>query len=276
MPSGARLAIPVKNSVSSRRFRARVFVLSVWCGNWRNPQPRASATFLCNGRHLLHRFPTSRRSRSCPFANMSSDPEQDYFADGMVEDIITALSRFKEFFVIARNSSFTYKGRAVDVKQVGRELGVRYVLEGSVRKVADRVRITGQLIDASTGVHLWADRFDGGLDDIFDLQDQITGASSRRSRRRWKRPRSSVPSANPPRASMPTRSICGAWPALIAPSRGTATGRASKRLTRHCASSTTRSNSTRILPWRMAVPPLVTPMARASAGFQAKRTKLPK
>ncbi len=109
-----------------------------------------------------------------PFNNMSGDPEQDYFADGMVEDIITALSRFKALFVIARNSSFTYKGRAVDVKQVGRELGVRYVLEGSVRKAANRVRITGQLVDTATGAHLWADRFDGGLDDIFDLQDQVT------------------------------------------------------------------------------------------------------
>ena len=105
---------------------------------------------------------------------MSGDPEQDYFADGMVEDIITALSHFKALFVIARNSSFTYKGRAVDVKQVGRELGVRYVLEGSVRKAANRVRITGQLVDTATGAHLWAERFDGGLGDIFDLQDQVT------------------------------------------------------------------------------------------------------
>jgi TolB-like protein len=109
-----------------------------------------------------------------PFINMSGDPEQDYFADGMAEDIITALSHFKALFVIARNSSFTYKGRAVDVKQVGRELGVRYVLEGSVRKAANRVRITGQLVDTATGAHLWADRFDGGLGDVFDLQDQVT------------------------------------------------------------------------------------------------------
>jgi TolB-like protein len=105
---------------------------------------------------------------------MSGDPEQEYFADGMVEEIITALSRFRQLFVIARNSSFTYKGRAVDVKQVGRELGVRYVLEGSVRKAGNRVRITGQLIDCPTGTHLWADRFDGGLQDIFDLQEKIT------------------------------------------------------------------------------------------------------
>lgn len=109
-----------------------------------------------------------------PFTNLSSDPEQEYFAEGMAEDIITALSRFKSLFVIARNSSFTYKGKAVDIKQVGRELGVRYVLEGSVRKAANRVRITGQLVDAATGAHLWADRFDGGLGDVFDLQDQVT------------------------------------------------------------------------------------------------------
>ena len=108
-----------------------------------------------------------------PFQNMSGDPEQEYFADGMVEDIITNLSRIKWLFVIARNSSFTYKGRAVDVKQVGRELGVRYVLEGSVRKAGTRVRITGQLIDAATGAHIWADRFDGALEGIFDLQDQV-------------------------------------------------------------------------------------------------------
>jgi len=109
-----------------------------------------------------------------PFANMSGDAEQEYFADGIVEDIITALSRMSWLFVIARNSSFVYKGRAVDVKQVGRDLGVRYVLEGSVRKSSGLARITGQLIDATTGVHLWADRYDGKLDDIFDLQDQIT------------------------------------------------------------------------------------------------------
>src|SRR5207253_2531625 len=100
--------------------------------------------------------------------------DQEYFADGIVEDIIVGLSRMRWLFVIARNSSFSYKGRNVDVKEVGRELGVRYVLEGSVRKAANRVRITTQLIDASTGAHLWADRLDGALDDIFDLQDQVT------------------------------------------------------------------------------------------------------
>jgi TolB-like protein/class 3 adenylate cyclase len=111
-----------------------------------------------------------------PFQNMSGDAEQEYFADGMAEDIITALSRFKSLFVIARNSSFTYKGKAVDIKQVGRELGVRYVLEGSVRKAGNRVRITGQLIEATTGRHLWADKFDGALEDVFGLQDQVTSS----------------------------------------------------------------------------------------------------
>jgi TolB-like protein/tetratricopeptide (TPR) repeat protein len=111
-----------------------------------------------------------------PFTNMSGDPEQEYFADGIVEEITTALSRFSSLFVIARNSAFTYKGRPVDVKQVGRELCVRYVLEGSVRKASNRVRITGQLIEAEKGTHVWADRYDGDLDDIFALQDKITAS----------------------------------------------------------------------------------------------------
>jgi adenylate cyclase len=111
-----------------------------------------------------------------PFENMSGDPEQEYFADGMVEEIITALSRFKWLFVIARNSSFTFKGRAVDIKEVGRRLGVRYVLEGSVRKASGKVRITGQLIDAITGAHIWADRFERDLKDVFALQDEVTAA----------------------------------------------------------------------------------------------------
>jgi adenylate cyclase len=111
-----------------------------------------------------------------PFQNMSGDPEQEYFADGMVEEIITALSRIRWLFVIARNSSFTYKGQAIDVKQVGRELGVRYVLEGSVRKGGNRVRITAQLIEALSDAHLWADRFDGSLEDIFELQDKVANS----------------------------------------------------------------------------------------------------
>ena len=118
-------------------------------------------------------LPTKPSIACLPFQNLSDDPEQEYFADGMVEEIITALSRMRWLFVIARNSSFTYRNRAVDVKQIGRELGVRYILEGSVRKAANRVRITGQLIDASTGANLWADRFDGGLEEVFDLQDRV-------------------------------------------------------------------------------------------------------
>jgi TolB-like protein len=137
-------------------------------GNADAPPPALGATSLV--------LPDKPSIVVLPFDNLSGDTEQDYFADGIAEDIITGLSRFRQLFVIARNSAFTYKGRAVDVKQVGRELGVRYVLEGSVRKASNRVRITGQLIDASTGVHLWADRFDGALGDIFDLQDYVTEA----------------------------------------------------------------------------------------------------
>jgi TolB-like protein/Flp pilus assembly protein TadD len=111
-----------------------------------------------------------------PFLNMSDDPEQEYFADGMVEEITTALSRFKSLFVISRNSSFTFKGKAIDIKEVGHSLGVRYVLEGAVRKAAGKVRITGQLIDAVTGAHIWADRFEGDLTDVFSLQDEVTVA----------------------------------------------------------------------------------------------------
>ena len=143
-----------------------------------NPPPLAGEGSARSARagaasHRHCRCPTSRRSRCCRSPNMSGDPEQEYFADGMVEEIITALSRIRWLFVIARNSSFTYKGQAIDVKQVGRELGVRYVLEGSVRKAGGRVRITAQLIDAITGTHLWADRFDGSLEDVFDLQDKV-------------------------------------------------------------------------------------------------------
>ena len=171
-----------------------------------------------------------------PFANMSGEAEQEYFADGVVEDIITALSRMSWLFVIARNSSFVYKGRAVDVKRVGQELGVRYVLEGSVRKAANRVRITGQLIDAATGGHLWADRFDGNLDDVFDLQDLVTAASWVRSRRGWRRPRSSAPSASAPTASTPTITICAA--------SGTSISARARPTTKRCGCSTARSRAT--------------------------------
>ncbi len=121
--------------------------------------------------------PTTKEKLSIavlPFTNMSGDPEQEYFADGMVEDIITALSQIRQFLVIARNSSFVYKGHAVDVRHVGRELGVRYVLEGSVRKAGNRLRITGQLVDTKSGGHVWADKFDGDMKDVFDLQDRLT------------------------------------------------------------------------------------------------------
>ena len=126
------------------------------------------------GADVLLTLPDRPSIAVLPFANMSDDPDQEYFADGIVEDIITALSRFKSLFVIARNSSFTYKGQAVDVRQIGRELGVRYALEGSVRKAGGRLLITGQLMEAETGMHLWADRFDGALEDVFELQDQVT------------------------------------------------------------------------------------------------------
>jgi TolB-like protein/Flp pilus assembly protein TadD len=119
-------------------------------------------------------LPDSPSIAVLPFSSLSGEPEQDYFADGMAEDITTALARFKWLFVIARNSAFTYKGRVVDIRQVGRELGVRYVLEGSVRRSSNQLRITGQLIDATTGAHIWADRFDGDLGDVFSLQDRIT------------------------------------------------------------------------------------------------------
>jgi adenylate cyclase len=134
-----------------------------------NPPPQA-------GERSALALPDKPSLAVLPFQNMSGDPEQEYFADGMVEEITTAIARLPWLFVIARNSSFTYKGKAVDVKQVARELGVRYVLEGSVRKAANRVRITGQLIDTATGAHIWADRFDGALDDIFELQDQVASS----------------------------------------------------------------------------------------------------
>ncbi|HEY5685785.1 MAG TPA: adenylate/guanylate cyclase domain-containing protein [Acidimicrobiia bacterium] len=122
-----------------------------------------------------HAVPLGRASVAVlPFANLSNDPSQDYFADGMVDDILTALARFKSLVVVARQSSFAYKGRAIDVREVGRELGVRYVLEGSVQRSDRRVRLTGQLIDAATGAHVWADRFEGDLADVFDLQDRLT------------------------------------------------------------------------------------------------------
>ena len=143
-----------------------------------------------------------------PFQNMSGDPEQEYFVDGMVEEITTAISRLSWLFVIARNSSFAYKGKSPDLRQVGRELGVRYVLEGSVRKAGNRVRITGQLIDTTIGTHIWANRFDGTLDDIFELQDQVASSVVGAIEPKLPNPRSSAPGANQPRAWMPTTSTC--------------------------------------------------------------------
>jgi len=143
-----------------------------------------------------------------PFANMSGDPEQEYFVDGMVEEIITALSRIRWLFVIARNSTFTYKGQAVDVKRVGRELGVRYVLEGSVRKAGGRVRITAELIDAVTGTHLWADRFDGSLEDVFDLQDKVASSVAASSSRHCSPPRPPDRPTARQTISPPTTSTC--------------------------------------------------------------------
>ncbi|KRQ98081.1 winged helix-turn-helix domain-containing tetratricopeptide repeat protein [Bradyrhizobium valentinum] len=139
-------------------------------------QPHTAGQPLLNAAPEPLALPDKPSIAVLPFQNMSGDPEQEYFADGIVEDIITALTRFKSLFVIARNSSFTYKGKPVDIKQVGRQLGVRYVLEGSVRRAGNRVRITGQLIDAATNNHLWADKFDGAIEDIFSLQDQVTAA----------------------------------------------------------------------------------------------------
>jgi adenylate cyclase len=138
--------------------------------------PSSSPAMETNPRTETPALPDRPSIAVLPFQNLSDDPQQEYFADGMVEELITGLSRSRSLLVIARTSTFTYKGRAVDIKQVGRELGVRYVLEGSVRKAGNRVRITGQLIDAATGAHLWADRFDSQLEDIFHLQDRVTSS----------------------------------------------------------------------------------------------------
>ena len=153
----------------------RAFRVEWDAADWKVTQakaPQAAVSVAPTGPALA--LPDKPSIAVLPFQNMSGDPEQEYFADGMVEDIITALARFPSLFVIARNSSSSYKGRSPDVREVGRELGVRYVLEGSVRKAGNKVRITGQLIEAASGAHLWADRYDGELDDVFALQDRIT------------------------------------------------------------------------------------------------------
>ncbi|MEI9421143.1 winged helix-turn-helix domain-containing tetratricopeptide repeat protein [Mesorhizobium sp. Cs1299R1N1] len=164
--SDIRRALGDKEQKLIRTVAKRGYILP---GEVLEVQPLAAA------RHTLE-LPDMPSLAVLPFQNLSGDSEQEYFADGVVEDIITALARFRPLFVIARNSSFTYKGRPVDVKQVGRELGVRYVVEGSVRRAGDRLRITGQLIDTSTGAHLWADRFDGTLAEVFVLQDEVASS----------------------------------------------------------------------------------------------------
>lgn len=183
-PGGICLADSVHRSVRGKvgaefedlgeqRFKNIADAVHVW--RWAPPEtiPPTSAGAPSVNQQAL---PLKPSMAVLPFTNMSGDPQQEYFADGMAEDIITELSRMPWFFVIARNSSFTYKGQAVDVKQVGRELGVAYVLEGSVRKAGNRLRINAQLIDAATGNHVWADRYDREITDIFDIQDEITQA----------------------------------------------------------------------------------------------------
>lgn len=168
------LAIDDRGAMQLKNIADPVHVYSLQVGVRAQEQPAASADPAGREKPLPRlALPDKPSIAVLPFQNMSGDTEQEYFADGMVEDIITGLSRIKWLFVIARNSSFVYKGKAVDIRQVGRELGVRYVLEG-VRKAGDRLRISAQLIEAETGAHLWAERYDGALEDVFDLQDQIT------------------------------------------------------------------------------------------------------
>ena len=200
-----------------------------------------------------------------PFTNMSGDAEQEYFADGMVEDIITELARLPWLFVIARNSSFTYKGRAVDVKQVGRELGVRYVLEGSVRKAGGRVRINGQLIEAANGAHLWADRFDGEVADIFDLQDRVTESVVGVIAPRLEQAEIERAKRKPTESLDAYDYFCAAWPRSIASAQPT--------MPRRWLSSPRPSSSIpttlQPTPW----PRAATCSARASAGWSTGTTR---
>ena len=165
-----KVAFPIA-PLGERRLKNIPHPVAIYRVDWRMDDPSETGVLAGPGSLVL---PDRPSIAVLPFANMSGDPEQEYFTDGLSEDIITALSRYRWFFVIARNSSFAYKGRAVDIKQVARELGVRYVLEGSVRKAGNRLRVTGQLIDAETGVHLWAERYDRDMADIFAIQDEIT------------------------------------------------------------------------------------------------------
>ena len=167
-----KVAFPIA-PLGERRLKNIPHPVAIYRVDWRMDDPSETGVLAGPGSLVL---PDRPSIAVLPFANMSGDPEQEYFTDGLSEDIITALSRYRWFFVIARNSSFAYKGRAVDIKQVARELGVRYVLEGSVRKAGNRLRVTGQLIDAETGVHLWAERYDRDMADIFAIQDEITAS----------------------------------------------------------------------------------------------------
>jgi TolB-like protein len=203
-----------------------------------------------------------------PFTNMSGDPEQEYFADGMVEEIITGLSRFRWLFVIARNSSFTFKGRAVDAKQVGRELGVRYLLEGSVRKSANRVRIAGQLIDASSGAHLWADRFEGVIENVFELQDQVTASVVGAIAPRLEQAESNVLGANQPKASMPTTCFCA--------DRQMFTNGPGRKMRKRSACFTKRLNVILISPRHVRQQRRALPDASRLAGSSTERRRLPK
>ena len=217
----------------------------------------------------LHRSPAPAKPASplpdkpsiavLPFQNMSGDPEQEYFADGVVEEIITALSRFRQLFVIARNSSFTYRGRAVDVKQVGQELGVRYVLEGSIRKAGNRVRITGQLIDTATDYISGRIAWRVALKTSSVYRTKSPRAWSAQSRRSLNRLRSSVPSASRPKASTPTTTTCAVCPAFI-------NLLVVRPTPKRCAYSTARSISIATLLRRTAVPPIARPGARQVAG----------
>jgi len=174
MSPGVQSAILGMTSASSRLCRARAFVSLDKCRKRRDLQALQSPAIWKEGSKPALPLPDKPSIAVLPFQNISGDPEQEYFADGIVEEIITALTRFKTLFVIARNSSFKYRGRAVDVKQVGRELGVRYVLEAASASQRTGCASTGQLVDTTIGTHIWADRFDGALEDIFDLQDQLS------------------------------------------------------------------------------------------------------
>ena len=213
LPAGAREARPRSqrpgpNPAQEHRRPRRVYSLQVGLPAQAKPSTPMTTVQAANEEKPAPSpaLPDKPSLAVLPFQNMSGDPEQEYFVDGMVEDLITGLSRIKWLFVIARNSSFTYKGKSVDVRQVGREFGVRYVLEGGVRKAGNRLRITAQLIEAETGAHLWADRFDGALNDVFELRIRSPSEWSAWSSRTCDIRRSSAPGRNALTISM--RMIC--------------------------------------------------------------------